>query len=383
MAAYETVINKTEGTFTVTFKGLACRVAAADTFVTSGVISSAGSRWMVRLYPDGHWGNRSGSSKEKGYCSCYLVNMTTQPVVASFTLLFLNSKGDPFTHYTSAGIKTFEAARTEGAVQDKDMIGATGLYEAAARLDSVTVRVTICVTGETTYRALPCRPVSEPSVTLTRRLTSGNLTDFTILAGVESEASSPDTILRIPVHKLILSQRSPVFRAMLQSGMTESSSGEVRMNDVDAGAVQEFVRFLYTDNCDATQHAEQLLALSHRYEVPELQRLCVDPLLDALTIENAANVFSLAHLYNCADLKRGTLTYIAEHAAALLQSGKFLSQLNLEQCQEVVCALAGVACSTALPKSNEEDAVAVETVEAVEAVLEAVEAVKVKKQVLT
>jgi hypothetical protein len=367
MAAYETVINKKEGTFTVTFKGLACRVAKAGTYVTSSAISSAGCTWTVRMYPDGHFDTYSGYPKETGYCACYLVNMSSKPVAASFTIVLINAEGAAIGRpHTSAGIKTFQALNPGGSLQDKDLLGATELFATATRSDTVRIRVSVCVAGGTSYRTLPSRSISEPSTTLSTLLMSGNLTDFSIVVGVDSETSSSETFLRIPAHKLILSIRSPVFRAMLQSGMTESTSGELRINDVDAGAVQEFVRFLYTDSCDATRHAEQLLALSHRYEVPELQRLCVDPLLDALTVENAANVFSLAHLYNCAELKRGTLIYIAEHAAALLQSGKFLSQLNLEQCQEVVCVLADVACSTALPKLDEEDAATLEAVEAVE-----------------
>jgi hypothetical protein len=46
-------------------------------------------------------------------------------------------------------------------------------------------------------------------------LTSGYLSDFTIVACIDSEGSGP--LLRIAVHKLVLSPRSPVFKAMLES----------------------------------------------------------------------------------------------------------------------------------------------------------------------
>ena len=69
---------------------------------------------------------------------------------------------------------------------------------------------------------------------------------------------------RIPVHKLILEQRSPVFKTMLSSTMTESTSNKIIISDFDHDVVREFIRFLYFDTCDKEvldQHAKSLLAM--------------------------------------------------------------------------------------------------------------------------
>jgi hypothetical protein len=47
----------------------------------------------------------------------------------------------------------------------------------------------------------------------------------------------------IGAHKTVLCCRSPVFAAMLlRSGMSESKSGEIRIDDMDAQAMREFIR---------------------------------------------------------------------------------------------------------------------------------------------
>ena len=51
-----------------------------------------------------------------------------------------------------------------------------------------------------------------------------------------------DASYRIPVHKLILQVRSPVFKAMLSSTMKESTSNEIIISDFDHNVVKEFMR---------------------------------------------------------------------------------------------------------------------------------------------
>ena len=49
----------------------------------------------------------------------------------------------------------------------------------------------------------------------------------------------------IRVHKSILNARSPVFRAMLQSPMLESTKGEVRIEDADKDVLKEMLSYIY------------------------------------------------------------------------------------------------------------------------------------------
>ena len=65
-------------------------------------------------------------------------------------------------------------------------------------------------------------------------LTDTDTSDFVLICqGEEMKA-----------HKLILCARSPVFRAMLQSKMSENATGEVKIDDVDKEVLKEMLRYI-------------------------------------------------------------------------------------------------------------------------------------------
>ena len=151
--------------------------------------------------------------------------------------------------------------------------------------------------------------------------------------------------LRIPAHKCILAARSPVFRAMFTGGMAETSSNEVLIQDFDAVVMAEFVRFLYTDRCNRSaleQHAEQLLAAACKYQVPGLETLCENYMIDNLTPTKVINLLSIADLYSTEKLRASALHYISRHAKEMVQSEGFFESLSPELLKQVVRALAGV-----------------------------------------
>ena len=54
----------------------------------------------------------------------------------------------------------------------------------------------------------------------------------------------------IRVHRSILSARSQVFQAMLQSQMIESTKGEVRIEDADKDVLKEMLSYIYKIEVD-------------------------------------------------------------------------------------------------------------------------------------
>ena len=65
-----------------------------------------------------------------------------------------------------------------------------------------------------------------------------HMSDIMILSG----DTSPENI---PVHKAILTLQSPVFKAMFDSNMTESSSNQIQISDFDETSIRRMVEFLY------------------------------------------------------------------------------------------------------------------------------------------
>jgi speckle-type POZ protein len=253
MRTFETVVNKTEGSITVLFRGLSQRVARVGSYISSSTVSLAGHPWEIRLYPEGVVAD--------GWVSCYLVNKAAHPVTASFTLILASSSGQRVGNSQSSQESRFEAwVENEEYPAEKSMWGTLGMSLNRGRSDMITVHATISVTEPVVCSGSPAQNPTKPNnTTIHHMLTSGHLSDFTVVAGTDAQPSI--SVQRIPVHKLILSLRSPVFKTMLESGLSESACGEVRISASDASAVQELVRFLYTDNCDVAHQAEPLLVL--------------------------------------------------------------------------------------------------------------------------
>lgn len=51
----------------------------------------------------------------------------------------------------------------------------------------------------------------------------------------------------LPAHRIILTARSPVFRALLNSDMREGKEGVVLIEDVRAPVFRALLHFVYTD----------------------------------------------------------------------------------------------------------------------------------------
>ena len=89
-------------------------------------------------------------------------------------------------------------------------------------------------------------------------------TDVEFLVGDES----------ISAHRSLLSARSPVFAAMFASGMEETITGQVCIEDADFSTFCDFLKFLYTGTLESSVKKEKLLAVADKYQVETLLNVC-------------------------------------------------------------------------------------------------------------
>ncbi|CAB4023698.1 BTB POZ domain-containing 6 [Paramuricea clavata] len=77
-------------------------------------------------------------------------------------------------------------------------------------------------------------------------------------------------------HKYVLATSSAVFYAMFYGELAEKNS-VVHLSDTDEESLQEFLRFLYTDECNlTTNNAVFVLYLAKKYIVPSLAEKCFE-----------------------------------------------------------------------------------------------------------
>lgn len=161
---------------------------------------------------------------------------------------------------------------------------------------------------------------------------------------------SSDVIVKVdeesfPVHKLILSSRSPVFKAMLNSNMLESRTHEIIIVDFSADIVKEFLSFLYTDQCNIDlldQIAEDLMRIANKYEVPFLQSFCEKHIASKMTASTCFEKLLFAHTYHYHLLKAEALKYIVNSGNSVVSvcTDEMMAELGMQLVTDLVRAFA-------------------------------------------
>merc|ERR1711962_392571 len=118
----------------------------------------------------------------------------------------------------------------------------------------------------------------------------------------------------IPAHKVILTARVPAFENMFALGMKEANSGRIKIDDVDAAAFKQVLRFIYCgkfpEKLDET--AESLLPIADKYGIDDLKDACAAALKTCICRDNIVRTLTAAHLCSCPDLKKECIERLAD-----------------------------------------------------------------------
>ncbi|CAE7253597.1 BPM6 [Symbiodinium sp. CCMP2592] len=163
------------------------------------------------------------------------------------------------------------------------------------------------------------------------------------------EATSGDVQFRlqdevIHAHSQVLCARSEVLKKLLNSGMQESTSKVIMVEDCTADAFKAFLTFLYTDNFPFVEgpaakqsrtdgslplpQMEALWAVSHKYQVERLQRWCEAQLCKQLSAERVCDILRQAHVFEATQLEKACLSYIKENCEQVLRLQAYSSLMS-------------------------------------------------------
>ena len=105
--------------------------------------------------------------------------------------------------------------------------------------------------------------------------------------------------------------RSPVFKAMFQSKMLESTENIVEIEDFDDETVKGMLEYIYTGGTESLQeNAPELLKIGDKYQLLGLKEDCERAMKRNLSVDNAMEVLILAHTYNSTKLKTQVIKFI-------------------------------------------------------------------------
>jgi len=167
------------------------------------------------------------------------------------------------------------------------------------------------------YKALPkpsaVTTVDQPQLRLqeeySQLLDSGKESDVTFV--VQGEI--------IKAHKLVLTTRCRHFDSMFDSGMAETHSKEVKINDIKPKAFKDFLRFLYTGVASKYEEDStmELLAAADKYCVDDLKMICEKEINANLNGDNVIDALILAEKHNCPTLLTSAKAVFGWNAKAL------------------------------------------------------------------
>lgn len=120
-------------------------------------------------------------------------------------------------------------------------------------------------------------------------------------------------------HKVILSCRSKVFAAMLQSNMVEGITGKVMLQDIKATAFRLLLRYLYSGMMPKfdVDIAKELYEIGDRYAVEELKDACSQFLRNNLSQDNSYEILVLADRHGDYSLRSHIIAYIVDNRMPL------------------------------------------------------------------
>lgn len=148
-----------------------------------------------------------------------------------------------------------------------------------------------------------------------------------LLSGSQSDLKICVKGMEFSAHKLILSARSSVFRSMLETNMTEKTSGVVNITDCDADCFKDFLLFLYSGRLDvvSSSNALGLHYIADKYNVEELKKACSECMAHEISVDSFCDVYLLAASCNESELLSAATEFFIENADIILLSPKWLS----------------------------------------------------------
>ncbi|GBN06765.1 TD and POZ domain-containing protein 4 [Araneus ventricosus] len=118
-----------------------------------------------------------------------------------------------------------------------------------------------------------------------------------------------------PVHKFILSSRSPVFKAMFTNDMREKASKCIVVPDVDVDTLRRLLLYIYTNEVPEVEwdKTADLFRAADKYELLELKNQCSAILKSNISKINVCCVLSLADMHHEEELRKAVFDFITRN----------------------------------------------------------------------
>jgi len=128
-----------------------------------------------------------------------------------------------------------------------------------------------------------------------------------------------------PCHKLILSTRSDVFKAMFLSDLkvTEDDDNILEIPNISAKIMKTFLKFLYQDEITPEEISCDLLIAADQYNFKRLVNICLKHLEDSIDPTNVMEIAATAYLLNQDQLLKSASKFIFNNRGKVKKGDKW------------------------------------------------------------
>ena len=139
---------------------------------------------------------------------------------------------------------------------------------------------------------------------------------------------------RLKAHSVVLCAVSPFFYNALNSDMKEKKEGVIRLEETRKAVMEEVLEYLYTGHVDINENKVfDLLAVADYFLIASLKTLCVNVLLQALSLSSCIAAYYTALKYRCEGLQKGAKDFILANFVVVAETEDFLN-LSSKQVEE-------------------------------------------------
>lgn len=125
----------------------------------------------------------------------------------------------------------------------------------------------------------------------------------------------------VKAHRIIITARCSVMKAMLTHDTKENQDGIVEITDSEMPAFKTFLKYLYTDEIENIEvYAEKLIALADKYDMQCLKNKCQHFLCQTVDKKTAISHLILAEMHNCEFLKEEAMSIIGKNIKEIWHS---------------------------------------------------------------
>merc|ERR1712150_85773 len=275
------------------------------------------TEWRVRIYPKGFYNNSEDE------VSVYVVNLKKIPLKISYKFSILDLSLEKHhivqSHQIDLAEKLIDGTGVAKWLSRQKLKNDAATFLPGGQI-TVYCELTVHYGYEPAEEVDICSKVNkfkeEVGESLVKLLDDKDLTDMTIKCGAQE----------FPCHSLILSARSPVFKAMFQANMKESETREVIIEDIEPAVFAEMLHFIYTGGTKENTLEEigvELLAAADKYQLDSLKEICVGNLCSDLECSNAVQYLILGDMYESMKLREKALKKVATNMASIVKTEAF------------------------------------------------------------